>query len=220
MQGWDSVMIKSDVELGGTDQLFNIMVGRDLQKEEGQEPQVAMMLPILEGLDGTQKMSKSLGNAIGVSEAPGSMFGKIMSISDELMGRWYGQLLGCELDASVHPMTAKKDLARLLVERFHSPEDGAHALSEFEKRFSGRDLENAELPNFRPAAALIDVVTAGVEAYVQCFQQNKSRSDVRRLVMQGSVQWRGDKITDPKAMLDLSAGGILRLDKTRAVRVG
>lgn len=219
MQGWDSVMIKADVELGGTDQLFNIMVGRDLQKEEGQEPQVAMMLPILEGLDGTQKMSKSLGNAIGVSESPGSMFGKIMSISDELMGRWYGQLLGRELDASIHPMTAKKELARLLVERFHSSGEGAHALAEFEKRFSGRDLENAELPTFKPAVALIDVVTAGVEAYAQCFHQNKSRSDVRRLVLQGSVQWRGEKITDPKAMLDLSNSGILRLDKTRAVRV-
>jgi tyrosyl-tRNA synthetase len=219
MQGWDSVMIKADVELGGTDQLFNIMVGRDLQKEEGQEPQVAMMLPILEGLDGTQKMSKSLGNAIGVSETPGSMFGKVMSISDELMGRWYGQLLGRELDASIHPMTAKKELARLLVERFHSSGEGVHALAEFEKRFSGRDLENAELPTFKPAVALIDVVTAGVEAYAQCFQQNKSRSDVRRLVLQGSVQWRGEKITDPKAMLDLSNSGILRLDKTRAVRV-
>ena len=220
MQGWDSVMINADVELGGTDQLFNIMVGRDLQKEEGQEPQVAMMLPILEGLDGTQKMSKSLGNAVGVSEAPGSMFGKIMSISDELMARWYGQLLGRELDAAVHPMTSKKELARLLVERFHTAEEGAHALEEFEKRFSGRDLENAELPTFSPAVPLIDVITAGVEAYAQCFQQNKSRSDVRRLVMQGSLQWRGEKITDPKAMLDLSASGILRLDKTRAVRVG
>ena len=220
MQGWDSVMINADVELGATDQLFNIMVGRDLQKEAGQEPQVAMMLPILEGLDGTQKMSKSLGNAVGVSEAPGSMFGKIMSISDELMVRWYGQLLGRELDAAVHPMTSKKELARLLVERFHGAEEGAHALEEFAKRFSGRDLENAELPSFTPAVSLIDVITAGVEAYAQCFQQNKSRSDVRRLVLQGSLQWRGEKITDPKAMLDLSESGILRLDKTRAVRVG
>lgn len=220
MQGWDSVMINADVELGATDQLFNIMVGRDLQKEAGQEPQVAMMLPILEGLEGTQKMSKSLGNAVGVSEAPGSMFGKIMSISDELMVRWYGQLLGRELDAAVHPMTSKKELARLLVERFHGAEEGAHALEEFAKRFSGRDLENAELPSFTPAVSLIDVITAGVEAYAQCFQQNKSRSDVRRLVLQGSLQWRGEKITDPKAMLDLSESGILRLDKTRAVRVG
>jgi tyrosyl-tRNA synthetase len=220
MQGWDSVMIKADVELGGTDQLFNIMVGRDLQKEEGQEAQVAMMLPILEGLDGTQKMSKSLGNSVGVNEAPGEMFGKVMSISDDLMARWYELLLGRELTKDAHPMAAKKDLARALVERFHSADAGARALEEFEKRFSGRDLENAELPSFKPAVGLIDVITAAVEAYAQCFGQNKSRSDVRRLVTQGSVQWKGEKVTDPKAMLDLSQSGILRLDKTRAVRVG
>ena len=220
MQGWDSVMIQADVELGGTDQLFNIMVGRDLQKEEGQEAQVAMMLPILEGLDGTQKMSKSLGNSIGVNEAPGSMFGKVMSISDDLMARWYVLLLGRELSSDEHPMAAKKELARSLVARFHSDADASRALEEFEKRFSGRDLENADLPAFKPAVPLIDVITAGVEAYSQCFLQNKSRSDVRRLVTQGSVQWRGDKVTDPRAMLDLSQAGILRLDKTRAVRVG
>ena len=220
MQGWDSVMIKADVELGGTDQLFNIMVGRDLQKEEGQEPQVAMMLPILEGLDGTQKMSKSLGNSVGVNEAPGEMFGKVMSISDDLMARWYVLLLGCELDKNAHPMQAKKELARGLVERFHSADAGARALEEFEKRFSGRDLESAELPAFRPAVPQIDVITAAVEAYAQCFGQNKSRGDVRRLVTQGSVQWSGEKVTDPKAILDLSQSGVLRLDKTRAVRVG
>jgi tyrosyl-tRNA synthetase len=220
MQGWDSVMIKADVELGGTDQLFNIMVGRDLQKEEGQEPQVAMMLPILEGLDGTQKMSKSLGNSVGVNETPGEMFGKVMSVSDELMARWYVLLLGREIARDEHPMAAKKELARALVERFHSAADAARALEEFEKRFSGRDLENAELPSFKPAVGLIDVITAAAEAYAQCFGQSKSRSDVRRLVTQGSVQWCGEKVTDPKAMLDLSQPGILRLDKTRAVRVG
>jgi tyrosyl-tRNA synthetase len=111
-------------------------------------------------------------------------------------------------------------LARALVERFHSASEADRSLGEFEKRFSGRDLESADLPAFRPAVPLIDVVTAGVEAYGQCFGQGKSRSDVRRLVTQGSVQWRGEKVTDPKAMLDLSHGGILRLDKTRAVRVG
>ena len=220
MQGWDSVVIKADVELGGTDQLFNIMVGRDLQKEERQEPQVAMMLPILEGLDGRQKMSKSLGNAIGVSEAPSDIFGKVMSISDELMARWYDQLLGRELCKEEHPMAAKKELARALVERFHSVAEAGHALEEFEKRFSGRDLENAELPTFVPAVSPVDVITASVEAYAQCFGQTKSRGDVRRLVVQGSLQWRGEKVTDPKAVLDFSGAGILRLDKTRAVRVG
>ncbi|MGA1129704.1 MAG: tyrosine--tRNA ligase, partial [Chthoniobacterales bacterium] len=117
-------------------------------------------------------------------------------------------------------MAAKKELACALVARFHSVAAGARALEEFEKRFSGRDLENAELPSFAPAVTLIDVITAAVEAYAQCFGQTKSRGDVRRLVTQGSVQWRGEKVTDPKAMLDLSQPGILRLDKTRAARVG
>jgi tyrosyl-tRNA synthetase len=179
-----------------------------------------MMLPILEGLDGTQKMSKSLGNSIGVNESPGDMFGKVMSISDELMARWYVLLLGRELQRDEHPMVAKKELARALVARFHADETASRALEEFEKRFSGRDLENAELPPFKPAAPLIDVITVGVEAYAQCFGQTKSRGDVRRLAMQGSIQWCGEKVTDPKAMLDLSQAGILRLDKTRAVRVG
>jgi tyrosyl-tRNA synthetase len=148
------------------------------------------------------------------------MFGKVMSISDNLMSRWYGQLLGRAVEADAHPMAAKKELARSLVERFHSSDAAGHALAEFEKRFSGRDLENAKLPSFVPSTPSLDIITAGAEAYAQCFAQTKSRGDVRRLVVQGSVQWRGEKVTDPKAVLDLSMGGILRLDKTRAVRVG
>ncbi len=219
MQGWDSVMVRADVELGGTDQLFNIMVGRDLQKEEGQEPQVAMMLPILEGLDGVQKMSKSLGNSIGVNEPPEAMFGKVMSISDELMARFYSLLLGRVLPQEEHPMAAKKELARALVARFHSAEEARHALEEFEKRFSGRDLENAELPTLVPSQVAPDILTLGVEAYAQCFGQTKSRGDVRRLVVQGSIRWRDEKVSDTKAVVDLTEGGILRLDKTRAVRI-
>ena len=118
MQGWDSVVVRADVELGGTDQLFNIMVGRDLQKEQGQPQQVACLQPILEGLDGVQKMSKSLDNYIGISEAPKEMFGKMMSISDELMARYYQVLFSEELPA-VHPMEAKKQLAFRIVEQFH-----------------------------------------------------------------------------------------------------
>jgi tyrosyl-tRNA synthetase len=106
------------------------------------------------------------------------------------------------------------------VARFHSAAEATRALEEFEKRFSGRDLDNAELPSFVPSGPHLDVITAGVAAYAQCFGQEKSRGDVRRLAQQGSLQWRGEKVTDPKATIDLSAGGILRLDKTRAVRVG
>lgn len=111
MQGWDSVEIRADVELGGTDQLFNILVGRDLQKEEGMLPQIAMTMPLLEGLDGVRKMSKSYGNYVGVDEAPEMMFGKMMSASDELMDRYYLVLLGEKRDMGLHPMEAKKLLA-------------------------------------------------------------------------------------------------------------
>src|SRR6202171_3348854 len=120
MQGWDSVMVKADVELGGSDQLFNILVGRDFQKEEGQPQQVVFLLPILEGLDGSKKMSKSLGNFVGVSESASEIFGKLMSISDELMARYYPLLLGKPLDPKAHPLEAKKHLASAIVEMYHS----------------------------------------------------------------------------------------------------
>ncbi len=120
MQGWDSVMVQADVELGGTDQLFNILVGRDLQKLEGQPPQVVFLLPILEGLDGVKKMSKSLNNYIGVNEPASEIFGKIMSISDELMQRYYTLLLGRSVPAELHPLEAKKQLGAEIVRTYHS----------------------------------------------------------------------------------------------------
>jgi len=220
MQGWDSVVVKADVELGGTDQLFNVMVGRDLQTEENQEPQVAMLLPILEGTDGTQKMSKSLGNAIGVSEPPASMFGKLMSIPDELMPKYYQFLLLCEPEAGAHPMQQKKALAAALVERFHSAAEARAALEDFEIRFSSRDLAAADLPAFSPAdqdradfVCLVEAVFRG------CFGSTPTRSEIRRLILQGSVQWNGVKCTDPKIVPSLEPGGVLRLNKTRAVRI-
>jgi len=218
MQGWDSVMIKADVELGGTDQLFNIMVGRDLQREEGLPQQVAMVMPILEGLDGHQKMSKSLGNYIALTDAPPDMFGKIMSISDELMLRYYDVLLHEKPPAGMHPMDAKKALARRITSRFHGEEAGGKALEDFNTRFSARNLESADLPVFTPGDAR-DFPSVVVEAFSSCFQTARSRSDARRLIEGGSVQWRGEKITDPKALLPQGAEGVLKLDKTRAVRV-
>ncbi len=218
MQGWDSVMIKADVELGGTDQLFNIMVGRDLQREEGMPQQVAMVMPILEGLDGHQKMSKSLGNYVALTDAPGTMFGKIMSISDELMVRYYDVLLHETIPAGTHPMEAKKALARRITARFHSEENAAAALEDFNTRFSSRDLESADLPIFSPAGAR-DIISLVVEASAACFQTTRSRSDARRLVEGGSVQWKGAKLTDPKASLPAGETGVLKLDKTRAVRI-
>lgn len=220
MQGWDSVMIKADVELGGTDQLFNIMVGRDLQREEGQPQQVCMVMPILEGLDGKQKMSKSLGNYIALNESPGDMFGKVMSISDELMPRYYEILLRESLPAGQHPMEAKKSLAQRITARFHSEAAAVAAREEFETRFSKKDLDQADLPAFTPGGAAWDFVSLLVEAYGQCFQLTRSRSDARRLLEGGSVQWRGEKVTDPKAVLAQGETGVLKLDKTHAVRIG
>lgn len=130
MQGWDSVVVKADVEIGGTDQLFNILVGRDLQREEGQPQQVVFLMPLLEGLDGVNKMSKSLGNYVGIAEAPAKMFSKLMSISDELMTRYYRLLLSEELPA-LPPQEAKQQLARRVVERYHGAEAGNAALEEF-----------------------------------------------------------------------------------------
>lgn len=219
MQGWDSVMVKADVELGGTDQLFNIMVGRDLQKEEGMPQQVAMVVPILEGLDGRKKMSKSLGNYVGLTDTPGDMFGKLMSVSDELMVRYYDVLFHEQIPEAMHPMEAKKSLAGRVVERFHGKAEAAAALEDFNTRFSARNLDEAELPAFSPAGAR-DFVSLVVEASVVCFQTTRSRSDARRLIEGGSVQWRGEKVTDPKAELPAGVSGVLKLDKKRAVRIG
>lgn len=220
MQGWDSVMVRADVELGGTDQLFNLLVGRDLQREEKQEQQVVMTMPLLVGLDGVQKMSKSLGNFVGVDEAPTAMFGKLMSISDELMETYYALLLGEHLDRSLHPMEAKKSLAERIVARYHTSTAAQEARADFELRFSKRDLESAELPDYMAAAELPrDIVSLVVGAFQHCFQITKSRGDVRRLVEGGSVTWRGEKVSDPKVLIPSGSEGVLKLDRKHAVRI-
>ncbi|MEZ0254911.1 MAG: tyrosine--tRNA ligase [Chthoniobacter sp.] len=219
MQGWDSVVVKADVEIGGTDQLFNILVGRDLQREEGQPQQIVFLLPLLEGLDGVQKMSKSLGNYVGVSEAPSEMFGKLMSITDTLMARYYLLLLGEDVPEG-HPMDAKKQLARRIVERYHGTEAGNAALEDFNTKFSKRDVENAEWPVVSFEGVNQDIVSLVVAGYEKGYQITKSRGDARRLVEQGSIQLHEEKITDPKVTPPLAAGAVLKLDKKRAVRVG
>ena len=216
MQGWDSVNVRADVELGGSDQLFNCLVGRDLQVEEGQSPQVVLTTPILEGVDGS-KMSKSLGNYIGLTDPPDIMFGKVMGISDELMRQYYVHLLGETIPAGTHPMEAKKSLGARLVTRFHSLSDADKARAYFERRFSNKDLESIDLPKFTIEST--DIVHWVVSGYKLMFEITKSKSDARRLIEGGSVQFNGLKITDPKAKVDFSQGGILRLDKTRAFEV-
>ena len=217
MQGWDSVMVQADVELGGTDQLFNVLVGRDFQKHEDLPQQVVLLLPLLEGLDGVKKMSKSLGNYVALNESATDMFGKLMSISDELMARYYTLLLGRELAPGMHPLEAKKQLAAEIVRTYHSADAARKVTGDWNARFSEKRLSDAELPEFRSEPA--DALTVVVAAYAQAFATQRSRGDVRRLIEQGSVQLDGTKITDPKATLSLTAGQVLRLDKTRAVRI-
>ena len=217
MQGWDSVMVKADVELGGTDQLFNILVGREFQKEEGMPQQVVLTMPLLEGLDGVKKMSKSLGNFVGVNEPAADMFGKVMSISDQLMARYYELLLGRDLPKNANPFEAKKQLALEIVQTYHAAELAEKTLADWNARFSKKRLDEAELPTF--AATTDEVVDVTVAVFSQVFGIKKSRADVSRLIKQGSVQLDGEKIVDPKSKLSLHPGQVLRLDKTHAVRI-
>ena len=219
MQGWDSVMVKADVEIGGTDQLFNILVGRDFQKDEDLPQQVVFLVPILEGLDGSKKMSKSLENFVAVNEPASDMFGKLMSISDDLMARYYPLLLGRALPKEEHPVEAKKRLAFEIVETYHSREAAQTTLDEWNTRFSEKRLAASELPTL-PLPAENDAVTIVTQAYAKVFGINKSRAEASRLIKQGSVQVDGEKILDPKAKLSPRSGQVLRLDKTHAVRIG
>ena len=212
MQGHDSVVIKADVELGGTDQLFNNLVGRGLQKDAGQEPQCVMILPILEGLDGVEKMSKSKGNYIGLTESPTDMFGKTMSISDAMMPRWYTLLLARPI-AHDHPMEAKKTLAHAIVEQYHGRAAADQARAEFEKQFSKRDLR--EIARILP-------VTSGdiwIVELVEKAHKFNSRSEIRRLIQGGGVSVDGDKITDEKAHVSIRDGTILKVGKLIVVKL-
>jgi tyrosyl-tRNA synthetase len=215
MQAYDSVMVKADVELGGTDQLFNILLGRDLQKQNGQPQQIVLLTPILEGLDGKQKMSKSLGNYVALNDPPAQMFGKLMSISDELMARYYLLLLSRELPKTKHPLEAKKELAAEIVATYHSRDAANKAQDEWTRRFSEKRLSETELPILPSQSD--DLVTMVVSCFA-AYGITKSRAEASRLIKQGSVQLDGAKLRNPTEQINLSANQILRLDKTHAVR--
>ena len=220
MQGWDSVMVKADVELGGTDQLFNILIGRDFQREESMPQQVVFLLPILEGLDGAKKMSKSLGNYVAVNESPSEMFGKLMSISDDLMARYYELLLQHEAPRDTHPLEAKKQLAFEIVQTYHSAEAANKTRDGWNTRYSKRDLKHADLPLFsRTEGQELAAVTVVSDIYRKVFGLDKSQSEVSRLIKQGSVEVDGTKIRDPKAKITLHPGQVLRIDRKHAVRI-
>jgi tyrosyl-tRNA synthetase len=220
VQGWDSVEVRADVELGGTDQLFNLLVGRDLQKEEGQPQQVVITMPLLEGLDGVRKMSKSYGNYVGVDEAPGEMFGKLMSVSDELMARYYQLLLGETLDPATHPMEAKKSLAEKITARYHGTEAGKEARALFDARRTNRDVGAGavELP-LSGLPAELTVLTLAAHGFKEAFGLEKSNGELRKqFITSGSVQLNGDKLIDPAATVSPQAGDVLKLSKKHAVR--
>lgn len=219
MQGWDSVEIRADVELGGTDQLFNMLVGRDLQKEEGQPQQVVMALPLLEGLDGVKKMSKSYGNYVGVNDAPNDMFGKIMSVSDTLMVRYYQLLLGETLAADIHPMEAKKSLAGKITARYHGTEAATAARETFENRSKGNhaagaaELATGDLPGD------LTVLTLAAHSFKTAFGMEKSNGELRKqFIVPGAIQLNGEKLTDPNAAVVIKEGDVLKLSKIHAVR--
>ncbi|MFC0020049.1 tyrosine--tRNA ligase [Roseibacillus persicicus] len=221
VQGWDSVEVRADVEIGGSDQLFNILVGRDLQKEEGQLPQIVMTMPLLEGLDGVKKMSKSYQNYVGVSEEPNEMFGKLMSTSDELMDRYYQLLLGESRDETLHPMEAKKQLAHKLTARYHDEAAATEARATWEARFSQRDdsagAVEVALADFPADGTVLQVASF---AYQAAFNLKKSNGELKKQsILPGAVQLNGEKLIDPNATLELTAGDILRLSKKHSVKI-
>ncbi|HMP76416.1 MAG TPA: tyrosine--tRNA ligase [Kiritimatiellia bacterium] len=218
IQAYDSVMVKADVELGGTDQLFNLLLGRELQKEVGQAPQVVMTLPLLEGLDGVNKMSKSLGNYIGVTDAPKDMFGKVMSISDELMWRYY-ELVLCVPPSqlaelrTLHPRVAKDRLAQGVVARFHGEAAGADASAEFARVFSQSELP-ADIPEF----SVTEPETGIIALLVHC-KLAASNGEAKRLVEQGAVRVDDARVTDPRAKILVKPGLVLRAGKRGFARI-
>lgn len=208
IQGYDSVVLRADVELGGTDQRFNLVVGRELQREYGQEPQVLVLMPLLEGLDGVKKMSKSLGNYIGITESPREMFGKIMSISDELMLRYYELLSHISIEdlmelkegirnGSVHPKDAKERLAMEIVERYWGREEAIRAKEEFEHIFRDKGIPE-EIP-------VIEFHWDSDEIWVPKLMKlsglSNSTSEAVRLIKQGAVFINDSKVIDPERRL-------------------
>ncbi len=226
IQGYDSVALEADIELGGTDQKFNLLVGRELQREWGLVPQVVITMPLLEGLDGVNKMSKSLGNYIGINEPSDEIFGKIMSVSDELMLRYYELLSDMPLpeldklktgirDGSVHPMDAKKSLGREIVARYH----GTSAAFTAEENFVGRFRDN-RIPDDMDHVALS--IEGGKALLCKILAETglvKSNSEGRRAIQQGGVKVNGDKVSDENLELNSGVQYILQVGKRRFVKV-
>ena len=219
LQAYDSVAIKADVELGGTDQKFNLLIGRDIQREYGQEAQVCMTLPLLVGLDGKRKMSKSYGNYVGITEEPKSMFGKLMSISDELMWEYYLLLTDYtkreieKIKSEWHPMEAKKHLAELIVKRFHSQEEATKAREWFESTYSKR-----QFPEDAPLIEIPDREITALDLLLK-LKAVPSKNEGRRLIQGGGMKVNFEKVLDPYQKLTVGAGLKVQVGKKKFYRV-
>ncbi|MEQ1679900.1 MAG: tyrosine--tRNA ligase [Nitrospira sp.] len=217
VQGYDSVMLKADVELGGTDQKFNLLVGRELQRDYGQESQVVITMPLLEGTDGVKKMSKSVGNYIALEDKPGEMFGKLMSISDTLMYRYYELLTTEDLRhaKSLHPMEAKQTLAELIVARYHGTDAGKQARAEFAQKFQKQEFPNE--PDVRVQLTTNDLRDGKAIGLVDLVAKTglvPSKSEARRLIIQGGIEVDGIKETNPDKLI------AFELNQQRRLKIG
>ena len=230
VQGYDSFELKADVELGGTDQKFNLLVGRDIQKSFGMEEQIIMTLPILEGTDGVKKMSKSLKNYIGLQENPNDMFGKIMSISDELMWRYF-DLLSFKTSAEIkeikkkterglNPMEAKKMLSAEIVTRFHGEEKAMRAEKEFTNRFSkGKDPAEIKLIKLSMKASSISIIDLLSSEELGDKRLCKSKSEAKRMLSQGAVKIDGNKVTDETFLVQTPSEHTYQVGKLKYLKI-
>ncbi len=228
MQGYDSVALEADVELGGTDQKFNLLMGRTLQKEYGQEPQIALTMPILEGLDGVQKMSKSLGNYIGINEPPIEIYGKTMSLSDDLIIRYYELVTSLELkeienlknqmQAGLNPRDVKMKLARQLVTQYYGEDAADAAEAHFKKVFQKRDLPD-DMPEVGVNGDMLEDGKVWLPKLIVHAGLTSSTSEARRLIKQGAVKVDDERIDDVDCHLQAKEGMVLRVGKRRFARV-
>lgn len=225
VQGWDSVALEADVELGGTDQRFNLLMGRELQKEQGQKQQSIVMVPLLEGLDGVQKMSKSLNNYIGITDSPTEMFGKVMSISDELMWRYYDLLsfkpledianLKASIEQGANPRDVKIGLAQELIARFHSQADADAALQDFVQRFQKNAIPD-DMPEVTVSLASEGIAIGNLLKEAGLVN---STSDAMRMIKQGAVKIDGEKVDDTRLVLTESGERVYQVGKRKFARV-
>ena len=230
VQGYDSFELKADVELGGTDQKFNLLVGRDIQKSFGMEEQIIMTLPILEGIDGVKKMSKSLKNYIGLQENPNDMFGKIMSISDELMWRYYDLLsfktsaeikeIKKKIERGLNPMEAKKMLSAEIVTRFHGEKKAILAEKEFTNRFSrGNDPSEIKLIKLSMKASSISIIDLLSSEELGDKRLCKSKSEARRMISQGAVKIDGNKVRDETFLIQNPSENTYQVGKLKHLKI-